>query len=94
MAATSKEKESLSILEALLADNEQILKNALEAYERARPIVISLKNAIAASKAKRCQRRGFGSSFNPPEIVTENVVNLGSSGLAIQPLPGRPSWPT
>ncbi len=86
MAAIPKEKESLDVLQALLAEHERTLSIGLETVDRERPIVFTLKNAIAALKGERISAT-FGFSFTHKSAG--EPLNVGTSGLAIQPLPGR-----
>lgn len=86
MAGTLKER--VTILQELLTEHEQILKNAVQTANHARPIVVSLRNAIAALKGEKVPLSGFQFIFNRSDTASGSI-NLGSSGLAIQPLPGR-----
>jgi hypothetical protein len=89
MAASPKEKENLEMLQTLLAEHDRVFRLAVETVNRERPIVFSLKNAIAALKGERISTLPWGTAIfrhSPGESVS-----VGTSGLAIQPLPGRKS---
>ncbi len=82
-----EKKEALEVLQALLAENEQKLGDAVRVVNETRPVVFSLRNTISALKGQKMAGQGVQFLYNTD--FSEWLVNRGASGLPIQPLPSR-----